>query len=151
MAVLQISVFTNLRIAGIAPNIVLVVISIQLIESDSLINNIISSIIAGLALDITYNTQMGISAIILLLFCLIIYLIKRNYLTNYGVVTLLVTVCFLDAIYNIENLLRMGSGVISNISHVALSGLYMLIVTVIYILTFRTYGWWKQKDMLINR
>ena len=151
MAVLQISVFANLRVAGIAPNIILAVICIQLIEGNLLINNITSSIVAGLALDITYDTKFGISATILLLFYIIIYFIKRNYFNNFGIVPLLTTVCLFDVVYNIGNLLRMNSGVISNIGHIALSVLFSFVVTAIYILSLRTYGWRKQKDLLISR
>lgn len=151
ITLLQIGIFSNLRIGGVAPHISLAVFSIFLIETGILFSGVVSAIVFGVSQDIVCYSKFGMSPLLFLLICFVIYLIKRSYINNFGSIILILTIGLVDIVYNVQNLLSLDIGVISRLDYIMLSALFSMIIALIYVLTFRTYGFWQKRELKINR
>jgi cell shape-determining protein MreD len=151
IAVAQIALFSNLRIFGISPNIVLAIFSIYLVETVQINRIIINSLVVGFMLDLFSYARLGLSSAVIIILSAIVYLIKKRYFNSFGSLALIFVVVSVDIIYNSLSLLMFKSTVSANIDHLFVSAMFATIISILYILSVRAYGYWQNRELKIKR
>ncbi len=148
---MQITFFSNLRILGISPNIALVIFSIYLVETEQIKKIMINGLVAGVMLDLFSNARLGFSSVVIIILSIIVYLIKKRYFNSFGSLALIFVVASVDIIYNSLSLLMFKSTILANFDHLLVSAIFATVVSILYILSVRAYGYWQNRELKIKR